>query len=63
MKLEEATEFFGGTKQLADALGLWPATVYQWRERGEIPRGRQYELQVKTGGALLADTGAQQDER
>ena len=64
MRLEEAVEYFGGIKALSDILGVWPATIYQWRERGgEIPRGRQYELQVKTGGALLVDTGAQPDEQ
>jgi len=53
MKTEEAIEFFGGKKQLADALGVWPQVIYQW---GEFPPvARQYELQVKTKDALLAE--------
>lgn len=54
MKTEEAINFFGGKKQLADALGVWPQVIYQWGEYP--PLARQYELQVKTNGALLAET-------
>jgi hypothetical protein len=53
MKTKEAIEFFGGKKQLADALGVWPQVIYQW---GEFPPvARQYELQVKTKDALVAE--------
>lgn len=54
MKTEEAINFFGGKKQLADALGVWPQVIYQWGEYP--PLARQYELQVKTDNALLAET-------
>ena len=58
MKTKEAINYFGGIKKLADALGVWPQVIYQW---GEFPpMGRQYELEVKTMGALKAE--AVQDE-
>lgn len=53
MKTQEAVEFFGGVKQLADALGVWPQVVYKWGE--SPPIGRQYEIQVKTNGKLIAE--------
>ena len=53
MTTEEAIQHFGGRKALADALGVWPQVIYQWGERP--PMGRQYELEVKTGGVLKAD--------
>lgn len=53
MKTDEAIEFFGGKKQLADALGVWPQVIYQWGEYP--PLARQYELQVKSNGVLLVE--------
>jgi len=53
MKTQEAIEYFGGFKQLADELNTWPQTVYQWGEYP--PMGRQYELQIKTDGKLMAE--------
>lgn len=56
MTTNEAIEHFGGVRPLAEALQVWPQVVYQW---GDCPpMGRQYELEVKTGGALKADRGA-----
>ena len=53
MKTEEAVKFYGGKKQLADVLGVWPQVIYQWGEYP--PLARQYELEVRTEGALKAD--------
>lgn len=54
MTTQEAIDFYGGKKQLADALGVWPQVIYQW---GEFPpMGRQYELEVKTEGKLRAES-------
>lgn len=53
MTTKEAVEFFGSYKQLADALGLWPQTVYQWGEKP--PKGKQYEIEVRTDGKLKAE--------
>lgn len=54
MKTQEAIEHFGGLRKLAEALDVWPQVIYQWGDTP--PMGRQYELEVKTGGKLKADT-------
>jgi DNA-binding transcriptional regulator YdaS (Cro superfamily) len=55
MKTQEAIDFYGSKKQLADALGVWPQVIYQWGDHP--PMSRQYELEVKTNGQLKADKG------
>lgn len=52
MKTQDAIDHFGGIKQLADALGIWPHSIYRWGET--VPLARQYELEVKTNGELKA---------
>jgi len=53
MTTQEAIDFFGSTKKLADFLGIWPQVVYTWGERP--PMARQYELEVRTDGQLKAE--------
>ncbi len=53
MKTRDAIEYYGGLKKLADALGVWPQYIYQGGEYP--PKGRQYEIEVKTEGALKAE--------
>lgn len=50
MTTQEAITYFGGIKQLADALGIWPHNISRWGDHP--PMSRQYELEVKTGGKL-----------
>ena len=53
MKTEEAADYFGGRKKLADALGIWPHGTYKW---GEFPpKMRQYQIQVLSKGELMAE--------
>ncbi len=53
MTTQEAKDFFNGDiMELAKFLGVWPQTIYQWGKTP--PMGRQYELEVKTNGALKA---------
>lgn len=56
MKTQEAIDYYGSVKKLADALGIWPQVIYTWGEKP--PMARQYELEVKTEGALKADRDA-----
>ena len=60
MKTSEAIEYYGSVKKLADVLGVWPQVIYSWGE--QPPLGRQYELEVKTGGELKAER-AQPEQR
>lgn len=53
MKTLDAIAHFGGVKQLADALGIWPHVIYRWGDNP--PKARQYEIEVKSGGKLKAD--------
>lgn len=55
MKTKDAIEHYGGIKQLAEALGIWPHNISRWGDH--VPRARAYELQVKTGGKLRAEDG------
>lgn len=53
MTTEEAVEFFGGVKPLAKVLNCWPNEVYRWEEHP--PRGKQFEIQVKSAGKLKVE--------
>jgi transcriptional repressor of cell division inhibition gene dicB len=53
MKTSEAIAHYGGVKELAAALGIWPHVVYRWGD--SPPMARQYEIEVKTSGVLRAD--------
>ncbi len=53
MTTKEAIDHFGSVKALADALRIWPHSVYKWGERP--PMLRQYQIQVLTRGELRAD--------
>ena len=53
MTTKQAVDFFGGLKELADVLKVWPQTIYAWGERP--PKGKQYEIFVKSGFKLKMD--------
>jgi hypothetical protein len=53
MKTQEAIDYWGGVKNLADDLKTWPQTIYQWGEYP--PMGRQYEIEIKSDGQLKAE--------
>lgn len=53
MKTRDAANHFGSKKKLANALGIQPSAVTMWGEL--VPISRQYQLQILSGGALMAD--------
>ncbi len=53
MKKQDALDHFGGVVGLAKALGCKPQAISQWGNT--IPKGRAYQIEVVTGGALKAD--------
>jgi hypothetical protein len=55
MTTKEAIAHFGGIKELASVLNIWAHVIYRWGDHP--PKARQYELEVKTGGALKAEKG------
>ncbi len=53
MRKNEVITYFGGVGKTAKALGLSHASVSGWSEL--IPKGRAFEIQVLTKGALKVD--------
>lgn len=58
MKPSEALKFFGSVAEIARACGCEQPSVSEWFAKNQIPDGRQYQIQLMTKGALLADKPA-----
>ncbi|ARF52749.1 Cro/CI family transcriptional regulator [Pantoea stewartii] len=58
MKTSDVIAHYGSIARAAKALNLSRHSVYQWGE--EVPPARQYELEVKTAGALISDYSREQ---
>ena len=54
----QALNFFGSKAEIARVLGISPPSVIEWFDKGEIPDGRQYQIELATDGALRADQPA-----
>ena len=57
MDIQDLLEHFGSQHDIAKALGVSAQVVSAWKVKNRIPLGRQYEIQVLTGGKLQADRG------
>jgi len=55
MNTEDVLALFGPPADLARALDTTTQNVSGWIASGTIPSARQYEIQVKSNGALVAD--------
>lgn len=55
MKVEEVLDYFGGTKEAANAIGLKRGSFYQWRARKYIPIIEQIEFERITKKKLKVD--------
>lgn len=49
--LERVFQILGSQKALADALGLQPPSIYEWKLRG-VPSERCLEIERLTGGEV-----------
>lgn len=54
MMFQELVEHYGSQQQVAEALGISKQLASYWKRAG-IPLGRQYEIQILTGGKFRAD--------
>ncbi len=56
MTYDQAERYFGGQGALRRAFhpAVAQSSVAEWKQRGNIPRGRQFELEVITAGKLTA---------
>lgn len=52
MTVQEVIEHFGGVAETARALSISYQAVQQWLDKGQVPEGRQWQIQVLTDGAL-----------
>ena len=59
MKKKDVIEYFGGIKQAAIALNIWPQTIYQWSD--DVPENVAYKIQVITDGALKVGQKSKND--
>jgi len=55
MKTQTVIEYFGSQAETARALNVKPQAVNQWRDKGILPVGRAYQVQVITNGDLKVD--------
>ena len=53
MKTAEVIEFFGGTRQTAEALGVSTQAIYNWGE--EVPKPRQGHVELASKGKIKRD--------
>ena len=60
MKTQDVVNHFGSVAALAAALGVRRQAIYQWGE--QVPEGRRFEIEVKSGGVFKAtnDSACQQ---
>jgi DNA-binding transcriptional regulator YdaS (Cro superfamily) len=50
--IEELIEHFGGVTRTAEAFGVRPPSVCEWRERGQLPVGRCLDAERLSRGAF-----------
>lgn len=53
MKTSDVIAYFGSIARTAEALDCHRNSIYQWGDI--VPPARQFELEIKTGGALISD--------
>lgn len=58
MTPQQLIEHFHTQSNAAKALGCAQSTVAEWCAEGVIPEGRQYQIELATGGKLVADKPA-----
>ena len=56
MNVADVITFFRWPACTARALDTTPQNISGWIAEGEIPRCRQYEIQVKSCGMLVAES-------
>lgn len=47
--IERAIDAAGSQQALADLLGIKGPSVYEWRQRGQVPAGRVLAIEAATG--------------
>ena len=53
MKTSDVIEFFGGTRQAAEALDVSTQAIYAWGD--EVPKSRQAHVELASKGKIKRD--------
>lgn len=56
MNIQDVIAYFRGPACTARALDTTPQNISGWIAEDAVPRGRQYEIQVKSQGVLIAES-------
>jgi len=63
MTPQQVLKYFGTQAEIARVLGCKQPSVAEWfLPDGKVPEGRQYQLEIATGGALKAEKPANRVE-
>jgi len=62
MKFQDLIDFYGSQQKAADALGISKQLASYYKRAG-IPIGRQYQIQVLTGGKFRAEEARRVSQR
>ena len=54
MTPKDVLEYFGTQTAIAHAVGCKQSSVAEWFDKGEVPEGRQYQIELATDGRLRA---------
>lgn len=58
MTPQQVLDHYGSQAEIARVLGCRQSSVFEWFDKGEVPDGRQYQIEIATGGVLKADKPA-----
>jgi hypothetical protein len=53
--VEEVIEHFGSIRKTAEAVGVEFQAVSNWKQKGFVPEGRQWQIQALSVGQLRVD--------
>ena len=63
MTPDEVINHYSNKRGVTEALGVSRQVVDQWIRRGLVPMGRQFEIQILTGGGLRAGVNSTATEK
>jgi len=63
MTPKDLLDYFGKQAVIARALGVAQPSVNAWFESGEVPMGRQYQVELGTKGQLRASKPAIREDK
>ena len=58
MTPQEVLDHYGTQAEIAKVLGCKQPSVFEWFDKGFVPEGRQYQLELASGGVLKAEKPA-----